>query len=115
MLFTAELPAVLSGRMAFDIWSTLIIIFSYGAFFALILSIIIVLIWFVLASRKTTVVFPVAIVVGGGLVGAGSAALFGPLGLLFGIFFGAFAGAHFWYWAFGTGWSVQMQLKQQEN
>lgn len=109
LLFIAELPSAFFGSAVFDLGETLVILMIYGALLALLLTVIVLGIWLVLAIMQAEVVFPVAPIVATVLISIPMIAELGlGAGLLVGVFFGGFAGIHFWYWAFGRIWQVEM-------
>ena len=111
LLFIAELPSAFFGTAVFDLGQTLGILMVYGALLAILLTVIVLAIWLVLAIMQAEVIFPVAPVVATFLISIPMIAEFGlGTGLIIGVFFGGFAGSHFWYWAFGRVWQVEMRL-----
>lgn len=98
-------------RPVFDFGQTVSLFVIYGGVLALMISIFVVLIWAILAARKTTVSFWAAPITGVliflPLLGYGS----GITGALLGLFLGIAVGGFFWFWAFGARSPVQMRFR----
>ena len=109
LLFVAELPSAIFGDATFGLGETLVILMVYGAMLAFLLTLIVLFVWLILAFIQAEVVFPVAPAVAIALISLPMIAEVGlGAGLLLGVFFGGLAGTHFWYWAFGRVWQVEM-------
>lgn len=101
------------GLNVFDQWSSLFVSVIYGAIFAAPVVIFVILLWVILAWRKTIVNFYVAPAV--------SAVLLGPMmwalndGSVFALFIGAFwgliFGTIFWLFTFGRRNSAELRLR----
>jgi hypothetical protein len=116
LLFIAELPSAFLGTSVFHLGETLVILTFYGALLAILLTLIVLAIWLVLATLKAEVIFPVAPIVATLLISIPMIAESGlASGLLLAVFFGGFAGIHFWYWAFGRVWQVEMGFNKEKR
>lgn len=111
LLFITELPSALTLPSMFTLWESLLLFVVYGAFFAFFTTLIVLLIWLVLASRKATISFPWAPFSGGAILCWLGLLLAGKSGLVVGFALGALAGIYFWYWAFGRVWDVRMGFR----
>ena len=111
LFLATEVPSILMGRAIFDMWSTLVLFAVYGAALAIPTTLIILVIWGALAARDTIVQFLAAPCVAALIFGALAVAMADINGLVFGVFSGALAGLHFWYWAFGRAWKVRMHFE----
>ncbi|WP_131802561.1 hypothetical protein [Yoonia litorea] len=110
LLFVAEIPAAIMGNAIFGLTESLFILVFYGALLAALLTLIILAIWLCLAFLQIQVLFPVAPLVAAVLISLPMTAEAGVPGFLLGVFFGALAGVHFWFWAFGTVWRQEMRF-----
>ena len=115
LFFVAELPMVLQGPSMFSLGETFMILAVYGAMFAFFATLLVLLLWVILAANQTTVAFPVAPFVAGVIFCGLGWLLAGSVGLVVGFALGAIAGVHFWYWAFGRVWDVQMRFKSEAS
>lgn len=114
LLFIAELPSAFFGTAVSNLGETLVILMFYGALLAILLTLIVLAIWLVLATLQAEVIFPVAPIVATLLISIPMIAESGlASGLLLGVFFGSFVGMHFWYWAFGRVWQVEMGFNKE--
>ena len=111
LLFVSELPSALTGPSVFTIWESAIIFAVYGALFAVIATLIVLVLWLILASFKTVVRFPLAPFCGGLIFCWLGLLIGGEIGFVVGFVLGGIAGIHFWYWAFGRIWDVQLRLR----